>query len=262
MDGQMKQELLKAVTLSEALPYIRDFNGKTIIIQFDGLKVKDEVAATLIEDIALLKTIGMNVVIIQKNNKTDIVKELGKQGVMSVGISGKDGHIIGVEKKKGIIRVGEAKVDITKVDTLLLFTLMEQNYVPVIEAVGVDEDFYPYELDLEEAAIKIAIAMKAEKLVFFSEIEGIYQNPEERTQVYSHICLKELKKKREEGLVGGGFLPKIDRCIEAIENGVGRIHIVSGEKMHSLLLELFTVRGIGTAIIHREDDKYAHELGK
>lgn len=262
MDEQIKHDLLKAITLSEALPYIRDFNGKTVIIQYDGLNVDAEVESSLIEDIALLKTIGMQVVIIQSNKKQDLVKELGKHGVMSIGISGKDGHIIRVKKKKGILRVGESVVDIKEVDTVLLTTLMEKDYVPVIEAVGVDDEFNHYILNLEEAAFKIAIAMKAEKLVVLSETEGIYQNPEKRTEVYSHICLELLKKKREEGLVGGGFLPEISKCIEAIEKGVGRIHIITGKKMHSLLLELFTVRGIGTAIIYREDDKYAHELGR
>lgn len=262
MDGQIKKDLLKAVTLSEALPYIRDFNGKTIMIQYDGLKVSEEADATLIEDIALLKTVGMRVVIIQNNSKKDLVKELGKCGIKSIGISGKDGHIIKVEKKNGIIRVGEATVQIKEIDTLLLNTLMEQDYVPVIETVGIDSDFNQYNLDQEEAAFKIAMAMQVEKLVFLSETEGIYKDPEKRTEVYSHICLEELKKKKEEGLVGGGFLPKISRCIEAVENGVGRIHIVTGKKKHSLLLELFTVSGIGTAIIHSENDKYAHELGK
>lgn len=262
MNEQMKQNLLKAVTLSEALPYMRDFNGKIIIIQYDGRKVDPKVEATIIEDIALLKTIGMQVLIVQNNNKTDLVEELGKHGLMSIGISGKDGHLIRVEKKKGMARVGEASVDVKEVDTLLLKTLIEKDYLPVIEAVGVDEDFNHYSLDIEETAFEIATAMQAEKLVFLSETEGIFVNPEVRAEVYSHICLEELKKKREEGLVGGGFLPKISRCIEAVEKGVGRIHIVTGKKMHSLLLELFTVQGIGTAIIREEDDKYAHELGK
>ncbi|MBQ3512847.1 MAG: acetylglutamate kinase [Lachnospiraceae bacterium] len=262
MNEQMKQDLLKAVTLSEALPYMRDFNGKIIVIQYDGLKVDAGVEASLIEDIALLKTIGMQVVIVQDNNKTDLVEELGRQGLMSIGISGKDGHIIRVEKKKGMIRVGEASVDIKEVDTLLLNTLMEKEYVPVIEAVGVDDEFHHYSLDIEETAFKVAVAMQAEKLVILSETEGIYRNPEEKTELYSHIGLEELKEKRKEGLVGGGFLPKINHCIEAIEKGVGRIHIVTGKKKHSLLLELFTVQGIGTAMIRSEDDKYAHELGK
>lgn len=262
MDEQIKQDLLKAVTLSEALPYIRDFNGKTIIIQYDGQKVDSEIGLSLIEDIALLKTIGMRVIIIQNNNDKDLVKELGKCGVMSIGISGKDGHIIRVEKKRGMMRVGESTVDIKGVDTLLLKTLIEKEYVPVLEAVGVDDEFQHYSLDLEETAFEIAMAMQVEKLVFLSETEGIYKDPEIRTEVYSHICLEELKKKNEKGLVGGGFLPRISKCIEAVENGVGRIHIVTGKKKHSLLLELFTVCGIGTAIINSEDDKYAHELGK
>ena len=262
VEEQIKRDLLKAGTLSEALPYMRDFNGKVIVIQYDGLKVDNKVGTTLIEDIALLKTIGMKVVIVQDNNEADLVEELGKRGLMSIGISGKDGHIIRAEKKKGMIRVGEAAVDIKEVDALLLNTLMEKEYVPVIEAVGVDDEFRHYSLNIEETTFEVAIAMQAEKVVFLSETEGIYRNPEVKKGLYSHICLEELKEKRKEGLVGGGFLPKINKCIEAIEKGVGRIHIVTGKKMHSLLLELFTVQGIGTAIIRSEKHKYAHELGK
>ena len=262
MDEYMKQDLLTALTLSEALPYMRDFSGKTIVIQYDGFKVNANVGPTLIEDIVLLKNIGMNVIIIQDHNEIDLVEELGRRGLTSVGLSGKDAHIIRVEKKKGLVRVGEAAVDIKEVDVLLLDTLMEKGYVPIIETVGVDDEFNHYTLDIEQLTFELAIAMQAEKVIFFSETEGIYANPEEKKELYSHICLEELKKKREEGLVGGGFLPKIDRCMDAIEKGVGRIHIVTGKKKHSLLLELFTVQGLGTAIICSDLHKYAHELGK
>lgn len=262
MEEQIKQDLLKAGTLSEALPYMRDFNGKVIVIQYDGLKVDAKVGITLLEDIAFLKNIGMKVVMIQDNNKDDLVEELGKRGLKPVGISGKDGCIIKVEKKKGIQRVGEATVNIKKVDTILLSTLLEQDYVPVIEAVGVDDEFCHHSLDIEQTTFEIAVALQAEKIVFFTGTEGIYRNPERKQGLYSHICLEELEEKRKEGLVGGGFLPKINKCIEVVEKGVGRIHIVSGKKMHSLLLELFTIQGIGTAIICSEKDKYAHELGK
>ena len=170
--------------------------------------------------------------------------------------SGKDGTVLKVDKKlsKGqdIGYVGEVK----EVNPLLLNTLLDNDFIPVICPIGSDDGYYSYNINADDAACAIAKAMKASKLVFLTDIEGVYRDPADKTSLISEMTVPEALEFLDSGNVGGGMLPKLANCIEAIQSGVSRVHILDGRIAHSLLLEFFTNKGIGTAIIGDEEERY------
>ncbi len=286
----MEMWIQKADVLIEALPYIREFAGKKIVVKYGGSAMKDSaLKKSVITDVALLKLVGMKPIIVHGGGKeiskwvklsgmtpefvnglrvTDektmeiaemvlgkvnkgLVQYMEENGVRACGISGKDGGTMRVKKKtlasgRDIGYVGE----VTHVDTGLIDTLIEKDFVPVICPVGMgDTDFRSYNVNADDAACAVAAAENAEKLVFLSDIEGVYRNPLDPTTLISEITVSEARHFIEEGNAGGGMLPKLQNCIHAIESGVNRVHILDGRIMHSILLEIFTHKGIGTAII-------------
>ncbi len=289
----------KANVLIEALPYIREFSGKKIVVKYGGSAMKDSaLKKSVITDVALLKLVGMKPIIVHGGGKeisswarlsglepefigglrvTDkktmeiaemvlgrvnkgLVQYMEQNGVKACGISGKDGGTIRAEKKTlksgaDLGYVGE----VTEVNTGLIDTLIDNDFVPVICPVGLGEDFKSYNINADDAACAVARAVKAEKLVFLSDIEGVYRNPLDPTTLISEITVSEAKEFIEEGNAGGGMLPKLQNCISAIENGVSRVHILDGRIMHCMLLEIFTNRGIGTAIIGDGEKRYHTE---
>lgn len=296
MNSDSKEVLLqKANVLIEALPYIQHFRGKTIIVKYGGSAMTDdELKKSVIKDVALLKLVGFRPIIVHGGGKaiTGMVNKLGletefvnglrvtdretmdvaemvlnkvnkglvsmmeKTGVKAVGISGKDGTLLQVKKKlsggKDIGYVGE----VTQVNTGILSTLLDNDFVPVVCPVGSDPDCNSYNVNADDAACAIATAMKASKLVFLSDIEGVYADPDDRTTLISEMTVGEAKAFTASGHAGGGMLPKLNSCIEAIEKGVGRVHILDGRTPHALLLEFYTDKGIGTAIIGDHEEKY------
>ncbi len=290
----------KANVLIEALPYIREFAGKKIVVKYGGSAMKDaQLKKSVITDVALLKLIGMKPIIVHGGGKeiskwvkmsggdprfvsglrvTDaktmeiaemvlckvnqgLVQYMESNGVKACGISGKDGGTMRVTKKilpsgEDIGFVGE----VTQVDTNLIDTMIENDFVPVICPIGLgEEDFQPYNVNADDAACAIATAVKAEKLVFLSDIEGVYRDPLDPSTLISEMTIEETKQFIEEGNAGGGMLPKLQNCIHAIESGVSRVHILDGRIEHSLLLEFFTNKGIGTAMIQNEESRYNHD---
>ena len=163
-----------------------------------------------------------------------------------------------VEKKysKGedIGYVGEVK----EVDTTLIHSLLKDDFLPVICPIGYDDNFHAYNINADDAACAIARAVNAEKLAFLTDIEGVYKDPNDPSTLISELNVSEGKKLMEEGYIGGGMLPKIQNCIDAIENGVSRVHILDGRIPHCLLLEIFTNKGIGTAIKNDVEERYYH----
>ena len=143
-----------------------------------------------------------------------------------------------------------------KVDAQILHDLLEKDFLPVVCPVGMDDEFHTYNINADDAACAIARAMKAEKLAFLTDIEGVYKDPKDPATLISELLVKEAKQLIEEGYIGGGMLPKLNNCIDAIENGVSRVHILDGRIPHCLLLEFFTNKGIGTAILHEEESRY------
>ena len=284
----MDQLLFKAQTLIEALPYIQKFNGKKIVVKYGGSAMLDEnLKYNVIKDVALLKLIGLNPIIVHGGGKeiskwvemigkepefinglrvTDgetmeiaemvlskvnkgLVQMMQKLGVNAVGISGKDAGLMTVHKRfpggKDIGYVGE----VTGVNGTILDTLLKNDFIPVIAPIGSSEEFESYNINADDAACAIAKAIKAEKLVFLTDIEGVFVDPEDKSTLISEMEVSEAKAFIEKGIVGGGMLPKLSNCIDAIENGVSRVHILDGRVEHCLLLEFFTEKGIGTAIL-------------
>ena len=299
MSNKMDMWLHKAEVLIEALPYIREFNGKKIVVKYGGSAMTDDkLKKSVMKDVALLKLIGFKPVIVHGGGKeiskwvrlsgiepefvnglrvTDeqtmeiaemvlnkvnkgLVQYMEGEGIRAIGISGKDGATMRCVKKtagdKDIGYVGE----VTKVDTDLLDTLIENGFVPVICPVGLGEfDNKSYNINADDAACAIASAIGAEKLVFLSDIEGVYHDPMDPTSLISEMNIPEAEEFLASGNAGGGMLPKIQNCINAIRSGVSRVHILDGRIEHCLLLEFFTDKGIGTAILGDNEKRYYHE---
>ncbi len=288
----MDQILLKAQTLIEALPYIQKFNNKKVVVKYGGSAMTNEnLQINVIKDVALLKLVGMKPIIVHGGGKeitkwlsllghsstfveglrvTDeqtmevaemvlgkvnknLVQMLEKLGVKAVGISGKDGATLKVEKKlvngQDIGLVGNIK----EVNAELINTLIDNDFVPVIAPIGLDDNFLNYNINADDAACAVATAIGAEKLAFLTDIEGVYQDPQDKKTLISVLTLEKADELLESGFIGGGMLPKLKNCVDAVRNGVSRVHILDGRMEHCLLLEFFTNRGIGTAIIHKEN---------
>ncbi len=298
MEQTMDDVLIKAETLIEALPYIRDFNGKRVVVKYGGSAMIDEqLQESLIKDVALLKRVGMEPIIVHGGGKeinkwlgymgkksefveglrvTDeetmevaemvlgkvnkhLVQMMEKLGVKAAGISGKDGATMLCKKKtvtgKDIGFVGE----VTSVNSDLIDTLIAQNFVPIIAPIGMDENFQAYNINADEAASAVAKCIRAEKLAFMTDIEGVCLDPQDPETLISVLPVCEAKRLIEDGTIGGGMIPKIRNCIEAVEQGVNRVHILDGRREHCLLLEFYTHKGIGTAIINNRVGLYPHE---
>ena len=297
MNKNMQQYLDKAEVLIEALPYIQRFNRKIIVVKYGGsAMVDEELKKRVIEDVTLLKLVGFKPIIVHGGGKeiskwvgkvgmepkfinglrvTDaetmevaemvlgkvnksLVQHVEELGVRAIGISGKDGGLLKVEKKysdgKDIGFVGEVK----EVNAQILYDLLEKDFLPIVCPIGLDDEFQTYNINADDAACAIARAMKTEKLAFLTDIEGVYKDPEDPSSLISELSVEEARKLMEEGYIGGGMLPKLQNCIDAIENGVSRVHILDGRIPHCLLLEIFTNRGSGTAILNGEESRYYH----
>ncbi len=297
-DDTMKHILEKAEVLIEALPYIQRFNRKIIVVKYGGSAMLDEnLKRQVIEDVTLLKLVGFKPIIVHGGGKdiskwveksgmepefinglrkTDaatmeiaemvlnrvnksLVQKVQVLGVNAVGISGKDGGLLKVEKKysdgKDIGYVGE----ITEVNPKVLYDLLEKDFLPIVCPIGMDDKFDTYNINADDAACAIARAMKAEKLAFLTDIEGVYKDPSVKASLISELPIAEAKKLIAGGNIGGGMLPKLNNCIDAMENGVSRVHILDGRIPHCLLLEIFTNKGIGTAILGEKEERYYHE---
>ena len=284
----------KANVLIEALPYIQRFNRKIIVIKYGGsAMVDEELKRNVIQDVVLLKLVGFKPIIVHGGGKeisrwvgkvgmepkfvnglrvTDadtmevaemVLNKVNKElvtmiqslGVSAVGISGKDGGLLNVEKKlsKGedIGFVGNIK----NVNPKVLYDLLENDFLPVVCPVGMDDDFNTYNINADDAACAIAEALNAEKLAFLTDIEGVYLDPNDPSTLLSKLFVKEAKELIDNGNVGGGMIPKLQNCIDAIEEGVSRVHILDGRIPHCLLLEIFTNKGIGTAILRKDEIK-------
>lgn len=297
-EQNMDELLAKAQVLIEALPYIQRFNRKIIVVKYGGsAMVDEELKKQVIQDVTLLKLVGFKPIIVHGGGKeisrwvekvgmepefvnglrkTDeatmeiaemvlnkvnksLVKLVEELGVRSVGISGKDGGLLKVRKKlsggQDIGFVGE----ITEVDPKILHDLLEKDFLPIVCPIGMDESYQTYNINADDAACAIARAVEAEKLAFLTDIEGVYKDPDDKSTLISELTVSEAKELIGDGFIGGGMLPKLNNCIDAIENGVSRVHILDGRIAHCLLLEIFTNKGIGTAILGDQEDKFYNE---
>ena len=296
MDKSMQKYLDKAEVLIEALPYIQRFNRKVIVVKYGGSAMVDgTLKEQVIQDVTLLKLVGFEPIIVHGGGKEisrwvskvgmepkfinglrvtdedtmelaemvlgkvnkELVKLVESLGVRAIGISGKDGGLLNVTKKyadgEDIGFVGEVQ----KVNADILYDLLEKDFLPIVCPVGLDDNFLTYNINADDAACAIARAMHAEKLAFLTDIEGVYKDPKDPETLISELKVSEAHKLMEDGYIGGGMLPKLNNCIEAIENGVSRVHILDGRIPHCLLLEIFTNKGIGTAILNDGEEMYS-----
>ena len=292
MEAIMQEVLKKAEVLIEALPYIRQFNRKIIVVKYGGSAMSnEELQKNVIKDVTLLKLVGFKPIIVHGGGKeiSRWVEKTGKEstfvnglrvtdeetmeiaemvlskvskrlvtmvdelGVKAISISGKDGGLLKVKKKlsggQDIGFVGE----VTKADPKIIMDLLEKDYLPIVSPVGLGDDFATYNINADDAACAIAKAVGADKLVFLTDIEGLYRDINDRSSFISHITASQAQELIEGGLIGGGMLPKLNNCTDAIREGVNRVHILDGRIPHCLLLEIFTNEGVGTAIYRDED---------
>ncbi|WP_270968512.1 acetylglutamate kinase [Campylobacter upsaliensis] len=279
----MQKYLEKAQVLIEALPYIRKFASKIVLIKYGGSAMEnEELKHCVMQDIALLKLVGLKPVIVHGGGKDisklcenlgvksefknglrvsdkettkiaemallqinkNLVQNLECLGVKAIGICGKDAGLLHcIKKDEDLGFVGE----ISKVKVRILNELLEKDFLPVIAPVGMDENLNTYNINADDAACALAKALRAEKLVFLSDIAGLYRNYEDKNSLISKISLSEAKELLSS--LQGGMLVKLRSCIDACENGVKKVHILDGRVKHSLLLEIFTDEGIGTLVV-------------
>lgn len=290
----MEKVLEKAEVLIEALPYIQRFNRKIIVVKYGGSAMSDEeLQKNVIKDVTMLKLVGFKPIIVHGGGKeiSRWVSKVGKEaefvnglrvtdaetmeiaemvlnkvnkslvamvqelGVKAVGISGKDGGLLKVDKKyadgQDIGFVGEIK----EVNPKVLYDLLENDFLPIVAPIGLDDSFQSYNINADDAACAIAKAVHAEKLAFLTDIEGLYKDITDKTSFISSLTATQAEQLIEGGYIGGGMLPKLSSCTSAIKEGVRKVHILDGRIPHCLLLEIFTKEGIGTAMIAEDEDR-------
>jgi len=298
MTKNMDKWLGKAEVLIEALPYIQRFNRKIIVVKYGGSAMLDEsLKKNVIKDVTLLKLVGFKPIIVHGGGKdisewvakagmephfinglrvTDdatmeiaemvlnkinksLVQMVEELGVRAIGISGKDGGLLRATKKysdgQDIGYVGEIK----SVDPKILYDLLEKDFLPIVCPIGMDDNYKTFNINADDAACAIAKEVKAEKLAFLTDIEGVYKDPKNPDTLISELAAEEAKELIAEGYIDGGMLPKLNNCMDAIDHGVSRVHILDGRIPHCLLLEIFTNKGIGTAILGIDESRYDNE---
>ena len=294
MEKNMEQFLNKAGVLVEALPYIQKYNRKIIVVKYGGSAMTNvELQKKVIEDVVLLKLVGFKPIIVHGGGKeisrwvdkvgktpefvnglrvTDaetmevaemvlnkvnksLVAMVQELGVKAVGVSGKDGGLLRVDKKyadgKDIGFVG----DIKQVNPKVIYDLLSNDFLPIVAPIGLDDDFNTFNINADDAACEIAKAVGAEKLAFLTDIEGLYRDINDKSSFISKITVSDAKALIASGTLGGGMLPKLTNCTSAMEAGVNRVHILDGRIPHCLLLEIFTREGIGTMIMPDSDEE-------
>lgn len=293
----MHTPMEKASILIEALPYIRKFHGKTVVIKYGGnAMINEELKEAVMNDVILMKLVGMNpilvhgggpeitqmlkrldiksqfinglrvtdaaamevveMVLVGKINK-GIVAHINRLGGEAVGLSGKDGQTIIAKKqytmvpdeagnmvKQDLGLVGEVKT----INTELINTIIANGYIPVIAPVGVGSAGESYNINADFVAGELAAALKAEKLVLLTDVEGIFADYEDKSTIISSLKVEDVDALINRGTIAGGMIPKVQCCVKALQGGVNRTHIIDGRLPHSILLEVFTNQGIGTMV--------------
>ena len=285
----MAQEILKAETLIEAIPYIRRFAGAIAVVKYGGsAMVNPELKKAVIEDIAMLKYIGLRPVVVHGGGAeisshlsrlgkesvfidglrvTDeetasvaemvlsgsigksLVDNLEQVGIKAVGISGKDGRTFLCKKKKDEQGRDLGFVgQIKEVDITLIDSLLKSNFVPVLSPIGVDTEGNTYNINADYAASAIAGSLSAQKLIFLTDVEGILKDKDDPSSIIRTLSQKQAVSYIEDGTIKGGMIPKVECCLDGLDKGVESVHVLDGRLPHAILLEIFTTRGIGTMV--------------
>ncbi|SNR96565.1 N-acetylglutamate kinase [Anaerovirgula multivorans] len=275
----------KANVLMESLPYIKAFHNQTVVIKYGGnAMINEELKHTVIKDIVLMKYVGMNPVVVHGGGPeiSEMMKKFGKEpkfidglrvtdeetmqitemillgkinrqivslingnGIKAIGISGKDGNMIRAKQRDPRLGlVGEVE----KIDISLIKTVADKGYIPVISPIAYGKEGETYNINADEVAGKLAAALQAKKLILITDVKGVMKDQQDKNSIISHIKSNEIRKYIEDQIIGGGMIPKVECCYDAVSHGVERAHIIDGRKPHSILLEIFTNEGIGTMI--------------
>jgi len=299
----MEALIKKAEILIEALPYIQKLYGKTVVIKYGGnAMINGELKNSVMEDITLLKYIGMNPVVVHgggpdinrtldmlniksefvnglrvtgeetmqvaqmvlagKTNK-EIVSLLNQKGGKAIGLCGIDGNLIECEKYKAVVDGLEKDIGyvgkITNINSKLLDLIAKDEYIPVVAPIGVGKDGHSYNINADTVAAEIAAALKAEKLILLTDVEGVKTLKDSPDILYA-LTASEVHELIDKKIINGGMIPKVLGCLEALDKGVGRTHIIDGRIPHSILLEIFTYKGIGTMIMKEKVLYHSNEL--
>lgn len=280
----------RAKVLIEALPWIEDITGKTVVIKYGGAAmVAGELRDAVVDDIIMLKLMGANPIIVHGGGPNinamlkrldmpvrfengqrvtdeatmeivkmtlvgqvnqELVSAINRHGSVAVGLNGADAKIIQAESlDEKLGRVGKVKA----IDTTLIEDLIHDDYIPVIATVGYGEDG-DYNINADTAAGEIAAAVGAQKIVFITDVDGIYTDFDDKTTLVLRASLSEMVELAESGTMSSGMIPKINACVTALSAGVKKAHIINGTTPHSLVLEIFTDAGIGTMVMRHRDD--------
>lgn len=287
----------RAEVLTQALPYIKKFNGKTIVIKYGGnAMLSEELQHQVMQDIVLLHLVGVKVVLVHGGGPeiTGLLKRLGKEsqfvnglrvtdketvevaqmvlagkinknlvsfleamGGSAIGLSGMDGRLIMAKAKDPALGYVG---EVTKVNPGPIMDLMQKGYIPVVSSLGTDKEGNVYNINADTAASKIAQALHAQRLILMTNIQGLMKDKDDPTSLIPLLDVEETEKLIETGIISGGMIPKIECCISALKNNVSKAIIMDGRIPHSVLMELFTDTGAGTMIIKkRKADKAAAE---
>jgi acetylglutamate kinase len=285
-DRRVRDAGAKATILAEALPYIREFSGKTVVVKYGGHAMEDpELAELFAQDVVLMRLVGMNPVVVHGGGPqiSDLMRRLGKEpefvdglrvtdaetvdivrmalvgkvnreivasvnrhGSYAVGLSGEDAGLITVgprNEKLGFVG------DIRRIDPSILERLIREELIPVVATVGVDDAGQAYNVNADTVAGAIAEALQAEKLVYLTNVAGLYGDLSDETSLISRIAVDQLAALVDQDRLSEGMIPKARSCVEVVKSGVTRAHILDGRIPHALLLEFFTREGIGTMVV-------------
>ena len=285
-DPRVRDAGAKATILAEALPYIREFSGKTVVIKYGGNAMEDpDLAELFAQDVVLMRLVGMSPVVVHGGGPqiSDLMRRLGKEpefvdglrvtdaetvdivrmalvgkvnreivssvnrhGSYAVGLSGEDAGLINVaarDEKLGFVG------DIRRIDPSILERLLREELIPVVATVGVDDAGQAYNVNADTVAGAIAESLRAEKLVYLTNVAGLYGDLADEASLISRIDVDRLAALADDGVLSEGMIPKVRSCVEAVKSGVSRAHILDGRIPHALLLEFFTREGIGTMVI-------------
>ena len=287
----------KAEILVDALPYIQEFYGKTVVIKYGGnAMINDELKENVMRDVALMKFVGIRPILVHGGGPeiTGFLKKVGKEstfvsglrvtdeetveiaemvldgklnseivgllnlrGVRAVGLSGKDAGLIKARKKLATVYENDTphQVDIgyvgevMEIDTGIIADLLDQGYVPVVAPIGMGADAESYNINADYVAAEIAGALRAEKMLLLTDVEGVYKDFSDKGSLISQLRMSEAKEYIRSGVIEGGMIPKVEACLRALEAGAHKAHIIDGRLAHSIILEIFTSRGIGTMVL-------------
>ncbi|MDD2619808.1 MAG: acetylglutamate kinase [Syntrophomonadaceae bacterium] len=279
----------KAEILVEALPYIKDFYGKRVVIKYGGAAMTDcELKQKVMQDIVLMKYVGMHPIVVHGGGpeinsmlsrlgiksefinglrvtdqdtmeivemvlggkvNKEIVAGINASGGKAIGISGKDGNLIEAGPLDADSKMGFVG-EVLRINPQIIETVIENGYIPVIAPIGMGSEQESYNINADLVAAAIAVAMKADKLVLLTDVPGLLMDPKDSDTLVSVLRLSELDDYIKRGIIAGGMLPKVKCCEEAVTGGVGRTHIIDGREPHSILLEIFTDEGIGTMVVN------------